>query len=67
MSPAMIKMYLSFIALGAMFIAVGGILLSRHKIKNKYAKFFLSVFSFVCMVFAGLLGFLVMFTGPSGV
>lgn len=67
MDVAMIKMYLSLIAIGAMFLAVGGILLSRHKLKNRFLKSLVSVLSFLCMIFAGLIGFIVLFSGPTGV
>lgn len=64
MSIGLMKMWFSLGAIALMFVAVAFILLSRHKLKNKFLKGFIALFAYVCMIVSGLIIFLVVFSGP---
>lgn len=65
MTPGLIMMWISFVSLILMFLSVGGILLSRYKLKNVFLKTTISTISFFMMVIAGILMVFVVFSGPS--
>lgn len=65
MSPALVKMWISISSLGFMFISIVLIYLSRFKIKNKFIKFILSFFAYICLILAGLIIFITVVGGPS--
>lgn len=62
MSPGLIKMFLSLSTIGLMFIAVISILLAREKLKGIF-KFIVSIFAYACMIVAGFLMIIVVFSG----
>lgn len=55
MSIGMMKMWISFAALVCMFLAVGVILISRHKIQNRFLKLVGSIFAYVFVFIAGIM------------
>ncbi len=63
MSPGLMKMWVSFIAIALMFVSVITIMISRDKLKG-VVKFIVSAFAYLCMVAAGFIMFIVVFSGP---
>ncbi|OUB67397.1 DUF2768 domain-containing protein [Bacillus thuringiensis] len=64
MSEGLMKMWLALGAIGFMFFAVSCILLSRHKIQNKFLKGITALVAYTLMVVSGIVIFLVVFSGP---
>ncbi|MFC9723542.1 MULTISPECIES: DUF2768 domain-containing protein [Bacillus] len=64
MSEGLMKMWLALGAIGFMFFAVSFILLSRHKIKNKFFKGITALVAYTLMIVSGIVIFLVVFSGP---
>lgn len=64
MSQALINMYVSFIAMALMFISVIGAYFSRTKLTGFFRGFVLTI-SFICMVIAGLIVFIIVVGGPT--
>lgn len=62
MSPGLIKMFLSLSTIVLMFIAVISILLAREKLKG-IIKVIVSIFAYLCMIIAGFLMIIVVFSG----
>lgn len=65
MSP-LDKMWLSFYAMGFMFVSMGLIYVSRHKLKNKLMKFASATVAYVLLLFCFLAMIYLVFSGPSG-
>ncbi|WP_261129141.1 DUF2768 domain-containing protein [Bacillus sp. Marseille-Q3570] len=63
MSDGLLKMWIALGAIGLMFFAVISITWSRTKL-NGIFKFIVTLFAYVCMVTAGILILLVVFSGP---
>ncbi|MED4400718.1 DUF2768 domain-containing protein [Metabacillus fastidiosus] len=57
------KMWIALTSMGFMFISVFSIYFSRYKLKG-VLKMIFTAMSFIFMVLAGILIFLVVFTGP---
>ena len=49
---SMDKMWLSFYAMGFMFISMGLIYVSRHKLKNRILKFFFALIAYSLLIFS---------------
>ncbi|MBN6888413.1 uncharacterized protein DUF2768 [Cytobacillus horneckiae] len=64
MSPGLMKMWISFAAMGFMIIAIILIYFSRFKINNGAVKFVTAFFAYGFMVVSGIIIFLVVFSGP---
>lgn len=64
MSPGMLKMWVSLIGIGSMFISVVLIMLSRYKIKNKVIKGIIATLAYILMILSGIIIFFVVFSGP---
>ncbi|PGO80796.1 hypothetical protein CN980_02730 [Bacillus cereus] len=64
MSEGLMKMWLALGAIGFMFFAVNFILLSRHRIKNKFLKGITALVAYTLMIVSGIVIFLVVFSGP---
>lgn len=64
MSPGLIKMYVTFITMGLMFFAVIGSIVARQKLSGIFQKIVLGI-SFICMILAGFLIFLIVFNVPA--
>lgn len=60
MSAGMLLMWLSFIAIICMFLAVGMILLSRYKFNNIYVKWISKVIAYIFVMIAGIIIIIVM-------
>jgi L-asparagine transporter-like permease len=65
LSPGLIKMWISFVAIILMIVASGTIFLSRNKLKG-FWRSITAVVAYFCMVIAGILMVFVVFSGPSG-
>jgi hypothetical protein len=64
MSEGLMKMWVALSAIGLMFIAVFPIMFSRSKLKGILQGAF-SLFAWVCMIVAGILILIVVFSGPT--
>ncbi|CAH0345554.1 MULTISPECIES: DUF2768 domain-containing protein [unclassified Bacillus (in: firmicutes)] len=64
MTPALQKMWISFAAMGFMFISILTIYLSRYKLKG-FLRVFSAIFAYILMILAGLIIFFVVFSGPT--
>lgn len=63
MSPGLMKMWVSFIAIILMFIAVYGIIFSRDKLSG-ILKVIVSTIAYICMIVAGFIIFIIVVSGP---
>ncbi|WNF38017.1 DUF2768 family protein [Bacillaceae bacterium IKA-2] len=64
MSEGLIKMYVTFITMGLIFITVLGSIFARRKLTGIFQKIVLAI-AFLCMIVAGLLTFLLVFNVPA--
>lgn len=64
MSPALLKMYISFVGMGCMIVSLIAIYLSRFKLKG-FFKIITAVIAYILMITAGLIIFFVVFSGPT--
>ncbi|MET3575129.1 DUF2768 domain-containing protein [Bhargavaea ullalensis] len=60
------KMWLSFYAMGAMFVCMFLISFSRNKLENKILKFVFSLVAWLLLIFAFFGMVYVVFSGPTG-
>ncbi|WAA10552.1 DUF2768 domain-containing protein [Fervidibacillus albus] len=65
MSPALLKMWISFIAIGMMFLSVFFIIISRYKVKRRFFKIILAIIAYGFMIYAGIIMFLIVLSGPT--
>ncbi len=63
MSPALMKMWISFASMGFMFISIILIYLSRFKLKG-VLKAVVTILAYIFMILAGIIIIFVVFTGP---
>jgi hypothetical protein len=63
LTPGLMKMWISFAAMGFMFLAVVGIYLSRYKLKG-FFKIISASIAYLLMVVAGIIIFIVVLSGP---
>jgi len=63
MSPALMKMWISFASMGFMFISIILIYLSRFKLKG-VLKAIVTILAYIFMILAGIIIVFVVFTGP---
>ncbi|MEH7236597.1 DUF2768 domain-containing protein [Bacillus sp. JJ1562] len=63
MTPGLLKMWISFAGMAFMIIAIISIYLSRYKLKG-FLKGIVATFAYLCMILAGIIIFLVVFSGP---
>ncbi|WP_181348217.1 DUF2768 domain-containing protein [Thalassobacillus sp. CUG 92003] len=64
MSESMLKMYISFAGIIFMFVAIGLIWLSRHKLKGIIAGI-VGFLAYVFMILSGIIIFYIVFSGPT--
>ncbi|MBA4536072.1 DUF2768 domain-containing protein [Bacillus aquiflavi] len=64
MSPSLMKMWISLASMGFMFISIVLIYLSRFKLKGMF-KVVTAVIAYILMIVAGIIIFLVVFSGPT--
>ncbi|MBM4762133.1 DUF2768 domain-containing protein [Bacillus sp. B15-48] len=64
MSPAMLKMYISFAGMGFMFLSLITLYFSRYRL-NGVLKLITGLVAYILMFAAGLIIFFVVFTGPT--
>lgn len=65
MSPSLMKMWISFYSMGFMFVAIVLIYLSRYKLKGAIIKFITAFIAYILMIVAGIVIFLIVFSGPT--
>ncbi|MCU9593708.1 DUF2768 domain-containing protein [Caldibacillus thermolactis] len=65
MSPAMMKMWVSFLAMGMMFLSAVFIYLSRYKFKKKLFRVITAFVAYGLMIYAGIIMILIVFSGPT--
>ncbi|MCA1009473.1 DUF2768 domain-containing protein [Halobacillus halophilus] len=64
MSESMLNMYISFAGILFLFLAIGLILLSRHKLKGVLSGI-VAFLAYVFMILGGLIIFYIVFSGPT--
>lgn len=64
MSPALLKMWVSFAGMGFMVVAVLLIMLSRYKLKG-IVRGIVAFVAYGLMIYAGIIMFFVVFSGPT--
>ncbi|HLR74238.1 MAG TPA: DUF2768 domain-containing protein [Virgibacillus sp.] len=64
MSVSMLKMYISFAGMILLFLAIGLILLSRHKLKGWLAGI-VSLLAYIALILGGLIILYIVFSGPT--
>ena len=60
----LLRMWISLGSMGAMFISVVLIMLSRYKFNNAILKFISALIAYVLMILSGLIIFFIIFSGP---
>ena len=65
MTPALQKMWISFIAMFFMTVSIFSIYFSRYKLKGKIMKALTAGVAYILMITAGLIIFFVVFSGPT--
>jgi DMSO reductase anchor subunit len=65
MSESMLKMYISFIGMASLLVAIGLILLARYKLRGWLARI-ISLFAYISLLLGSLIIFYVVFSGPTG-
>ncbi|MCQ6266039.1 DUF2768 domain-containing protein [Fictibacillus sp. WQ 8-8] len=63
MDAGLMKMWVALSSIALMFIAVFSIMISRSKLKGIF-KYILAAIAYICMITAGILIVLVVFSGP---
>ncbi|MBP2240687.1 amino acid transporter [Cytobacillus eiseniae] len=64
MSDSLMKMWISLGSMGFMFVSILLIFLSRFKLKG-VLKFITALFAYILMIIAGIIIFIVVFSGPT--
>lgn len=64
MSPGLAKMFITFIAMGLMFISVLCAYFGRMKLTGIFRGILLTI-SFICLVLAGIITFIIVIGGPA--
>lgn len=64
MTEGLMKMWVSFIAMGLMFFAVFGSIFARKKLKGIIQKIVLGI-TFICIIFAGIIILLLVVNVPT--
>lgn len=65
MTPGLIKMWISFVAMLLMVVAVFAIYLSRYKFRNKFLKILFALAAYSFMIIGGLIMLIIVFSGPT--
>lgn len=63
MSPGLVKMWVSLTGMGAMFLSILFIYLSRYKFKG-FLKVIFAIVAYTLMIFSGILIFMIVLSGP---
>jgi succinate dehydrogenase hydrophobic anchor subunit len=64
LSESMLKMYISFAGIISLFLAVGLIYLSRHKLRG-FIAVVVAVLAYLFMIFGGIIIFYIVLSGPT--
>ncbi|WP_249871876.1 DUF2768 domain-containing protein [Oceanobacillus saliphilus] len=64
MSISMLMMYISFVGMFLLILAIGLIVLSRHKLKGWLAGI-VSLLAYICLITGGLIILYVVLSGPT--
>ncbi len=60
------KMWISFAAMGFMFLAILSIYVSRYKLNKGLFRFITAVIAYALLISSGLMMIYVVFSGPTG-
>lgn len=64
MSAGLIQMWISFVGIILLLVAIGLILLSRHKLKG-FLAVFVSILAYICFILGSLIIFYIVFSVPA--
>ncbi|WP_099158368.1 DUF2768 domain-containing protein [Virgibacillus ndiopensis] len=64
MSQSMLKMWISFAGIILLLVAIGLILLSRHKLHGWFAGI-VSLLAYICLIIGSIIIFYIVFSGPT--
>lgn len=64
MTPGLIKMWISFLAMILLLVSAFAIMISRRKLTGIWQGV-TAVFAYLCMIVAGFIILLIVFTGPN--
>ncbi len=64
MSESMLKMWISLAGMGLLILAIGLILLSRHKLKGFFS-IIVSLLAYVSLFLGGIIILYIVFSGPT--
>lgn len=65
MSTSILKMYVSFVGMGLLIIAIGLILFSRYKLKGWLAGIVAAI-AYICLIIGSIIIFYIVVSGPTG-
>ena len=65
MSNSMLKMYISFVGMGLLILAIGFILLSRYKLKG-WLSGIVATIAYISLILGSLIIFYIVLSGPTG-
>lgn len=65
MSTSMLKMYVSFVGMGLLIIAIGLILLSRYKLSGWVAGIIATI-AYLCLLVGSIIIIYIVLSGPTG-
>lgn len=64
MSQSMMNMWISLAGMGLLIIAIGLIVLARHKLKG-FLSIIVSFLAYVCLILGGIIILYIVFSGPT--
>ncbi|MFZ3578174.1 DUF2768 domain-containing protein [Virgibacillus sp. DJP39] len=64
MSTSMLNMYISFVGMGLLILAIGLIVLSRYKLKGWLAGIVATI-AYICLIFGSIIIFYIVLSGPT--
>lgn len=65
MSTSMLKMYISFVGMGLLILAIGLILLSRYKLKG-WSAGIVATIAYISLLVGSIIIFYIVLSGPTG-
>lgn len=65
MTPSMLKMWISFVGIIFLILAIGLIVLSRHKLRGIIAGI-VALFAYLLFILGSIIIFYIVFSGPTG-
>jgi len=65
LSLGLTKMWISFAAMGFMFLSIVLIYLSRYKLKMRFFRLLTALVAYGLMIYSGIIIFIIVFSGPT--